>query len=96
MTLDSVQLKELETAIADSLFIKVEKWNLYLGDAGLAMDLAIECKANISQGAELSARKGLESVEVGLGSGDLKLPLARLVPSSQIFDLQEILEPYCR
>ena len=93
---DSSQIRELTIAIADRLFIQVGNWNLYLGDAGLAKDLAIECQANFEQGANVAARKSLESIQVKLGGGATTLPLSRLIPSNQLFDLEEILEPYCR
>ena len=94
--IDSSQINELAISIADRLFIQVEKWNLYLGDAGLAKDLAIECQANFEQGANVAAKKGLEAIQVKLGGGSTCLPLSRLIPSNQLFDLEEILEPYCR
>ena len=93
---DSSQIRELTIAIADRLFIQVGNWNLYLGDAGLAKELAIECQANFGQGANEAARKGLEAIQVKLGGGITSLPLSRLIPSNQLFDLEEILEPYCR
>ena len=93
---DSSQIRELTISIADRLFIQVGNCNLYLGDAGLAKDLAIECQANFEQGANLAARKGLEAIQVKLGGGLTELPLSRLIPSNQLFDLEEILEPYCR
>ena len=93
---DSSQINELALVIADRLFIQVGNWNLYLGDAGLAKDLAFECQANFEQGANVAARKGLEAIQVKLGGGNTRLPLSRLIPSSQFFDLEEILEPYCR
>ena len=95
-SIDSSQINELALSIADRLFIQVGNWNLYLGDAGLANDLAIECKANFEQGANLAARKGLEGIQVKLGGGNTQLPLAKLIPPNQVFDLEEILEPYCR
>ena len=94
--MDSSQINELAISIADRLFIQVGKWNLYLGDAGLAKDLAIECQANLDQGASDAAKKGLEAIQVKLGGGTTRLPLSRLIPSNQLFDLEEILEPYCR
>ena len=94
--MDSSQINELAISIADRLFIQVGKWNLYLGDAGLAKDLAIECQANLDQGANVAAKKGLEAIQVKLGGGTTILPLSRLIPSNQLFDLEEILEPYCR
>ena len=94
--IDSSQINELANSIGDQLFIQVGKWNLYLGDAGLAKDLAIECQANFEQGANFAAKKGLEAIEVKLGGGATSLPLSRLIPSNQLFELEEILEPYCR
>ena len=96
MTLEAAQLREIELLIADRLYIQVSAWNLYLGDAGLAKQLAIECSAYLKEGTAIAARKALESIQVQLGGGDLKLPLSRLIPSGQIFDLEEILDPYCR
>ena len=51
---------------------------------------------NFDQGANVSARKGLEAIQVKLGGGKMALPLSKLIPSNQFFDLEEILEPYCR
>ena len=95
-SINSSQINELAASIGDKLFIQVENWNLYLGDAGLAKDLAIECQANFEQGANISARKGLEAIQVTLGRGTTSLPLSKLIPPNQFFDLEEILEPYCR
>ena len=95
-SIDASQIRELEVLIADRLFIQVGNWNLYLGDAGLAKNLAIECQLNFQQGANVAARKALEAVQVKLGGGSTKLPLSRLIPPNQFFDLEEILEPYCR
>ena len=95
-SIDASQINELVVSIADRIFIQVGNWNLYLGDAGLAKDLAIECQANFDQGANAAAKKGLEAIQVKLGGGTTILPLSRLIPSNQLFDLEEILEPYCR
>ena len=93
---DSSQIRELTISIADRLCIQVGNWNLYLGDAGIAKDLAIECQANFKNGANVAARKGLEAIQVNIGGGKTTLPLSKLIPSNQLFDLEEILEPYCR
>ena len=45
-----MQISDLENIISEKVFIKVEKWNLYLGDAGLSRNLAIECIRNKNQG----------------------------------------------
>ena len=95
MTLESTKLRELELLIADNLYIQICSWNLYLGDAGIAKQLAIECSAFLDQGASIAARKALEAVNVQLGGGQTTLPLSSLIPSGQIFELEEILESYC-
>ena len=95
MSLDSTQLRELELAIADRIYIQVENWNLYLGDAGLSEALAMECQANLNEGASIAARKAVESLEVRLGGSDSKFPLSKLISSEQIFELEEILDAYC-
>ena len=87
MSLDPSTLRELELAIGDRLYIQVASWHLYLRDAGLAETLAIECNANLALGASVAARKALEAVQVQLAGGTTRLPLARLIPSGQIYDL---------
>ena len=96
MNLDQTQLRELQVSIADQIYIQVANWNLYLGDAGLAESLAVECSANLDQGASTASRLAIESVQVPLAGGSTRLPLSRLIPSAQLLDLEEILEPYCR
>lgn len=96
MSLDAAELRDLSAAISDRLFLQVAGWHLYLGDAGLAESLAIECSARIDQGAAIAARQALEALQVPLGGGSTKLPLARLVPAVQLRDLEEILEEHCR
>ena len=96
MTLNSADLRDLQISIGDRLYIQVASWHLYLRDAGLAETLAMECNANLDLGASVAARKALEAVQVQLAGGTTRLPLARLIPSGQIFDLEDILDPYCR
>ncbi|WP_269622333.1 DUF3181 family protein [Prochlorococcus marinus] len=96
MNIDSAQLRELQLAIADRIYLQVQNWNLYLGDAGLSEALAIECQAHFNDEANVAAQKALEGVEVVLGKGKTKLPLSNLVSSDQFFELEEILAPYCR
>jgi len=94
MTLSAQDLDALTRAIADRLYVQVANWNLYLGDAGLANQLAIECAARLDQGASVSARQALEAVQVPIGGGVTRLPLARLVPPGQLRDLEDVLAPY--
>jgi hypothetical protein len=95
MTLAARDLEDLSRAIADRLYVQVAGWHLYLGDAGLAQPLAIECAGRLEQGAAVCARLSLEALQVPIGGGATRLPLARLVPAGQLRDLEELLEPYC-
>lgn len=96
MNLSAGDLNDLEVALADRLYLQVAGWHLYLGDAGLAQTLAIECAARLDQGPAVCARQALEAVQVPIGAGSTRLPLARLIPAGQLRDLEEILEPFCR
>ena len=96
MSLPASELQDLEQALSDRLYIQINGWHLYLGDAGLAEPLAIECSSRIDQGAAIAARQSLEALQVPLGGGSTKLPLARLIPAVQLRDLEEILEEHCR
>lgn len=95
MRLAASELEELSRAIADRIYVQVAGWHLYLGDAGLAQTLAIECAARLDQGAEVCARQALEAVQVPIGGGVTRLPLARLVPAGQLRDLEDVLQPFC-
>lgn len=96
MTLSATELNELRDALADRLYLQVAGWHLYLGDAGLAQELAIECAARLDQGSGVCARQALEAVQVPIGGGSTRLPMARLIPAGQLRDLEDILEPFCR
>ncbi len=87
-----VQISDLENIISEKIFIKIEKWNLYLGDAGLARNLAIECISNSNKGSQEAAKLSLNTIKVKIGDGEKTIPLSNLVTSSQISDLEEILE----
>ena len=89
-----IQISELENIISDKIFIKIEKWNLYLGDAGLARHLAIECISNKDQGAIEAATISLKEINVKVGDGVKSIPLINLITSSQIFELEGILESF--
>ncbi len=95
MTINSSQLRELQNAISDRIYLQIENWNLYLGDAGLAEALSIECNAFISEGPEKASKKALESVQVQIGGNKSNLPLSRFVSSQQCFELEELLRTYC-
>ena len=87
-------ISDLENVISEKVFIKIEKWNLYLGDAGLARQLAIECISNKDQGALEAAKLSLKSINVKVGDGVNSIPLINLITHSQILELGEILESF--
>ena len=89
---NQILISDLENIISEKIFIKIEKWNLYLGDAGLARNLAIECISNINQGTLEAARISLNSIKVKVGDGDENIPLSSFVTNSQIYELGEILQ----
>ena len=89
-----IQISELANIISDKIFIKIEKWNLYLGDAGLSRNLAIECISNKDQGASEAAKISLKTINVKVGDGVKSIPLINLITSSQIVELEEILESF--
>ena len=88
------QISDLENIISEKVFIKIEKWNLYLGDAGLARNLAIECISNKDQGPLDAAKISLKAINVKVGDGVKVIPLINLITNSQILELEEILESF--
>ena len=89
-----IHISDLENLISDKVFIKIEKWNLYLGDAGLARNLAIECISNKGQGPLEAAKISLKAINVKVGDGVNSIPLINLITNSQILELEEILESF--
>ncbi len=87
-----MRISDLENIISEKIFIKIEKWNLYLGDAGLARNLAIECIGNFNKGIQEAAKLSLNTIKVKIGDGKETIPLSKLVTTSQISDLEEILD----
>ena len=89
-----IRISDLENIISEKVFIKIENWNLYLGDAGLARFLAIECISNKSHSPLEAAKISLKAINVKVGDGVNDIPLINLITSSQIFELEEILESF--
>ena len=87
-------ISDLENIISERIFIKIEKWNLYLGDAGLARKLAIECISNKDHGPLEAVKLSLNTINVKVGDGVKSIPLINLVTTSQILELEEILESF--
>jgi len=89
-----MRISDLENIISEKVFIKIEKWNLYLGDAGLARQLAIECIGNKDKGHFEAAKISLKAINVKVGDGVNSIPLINLITNSQILELEEILESF--
>ncbi len=89
-----ISISDLENVISEKVFIKIEKWNLYLGDAGLARSLAIECISNKDQGSLEAAKLSLKTINVKVGDGVNSIPLINLITKSQILELEDILESF--
>ena len=87
-------ISDLENLIAERICLKIEKWNLYLGDAGLARKLAIECLSNTLKGTKNAVEIALESVQVSIGDGSEKIVLSKFIINSQRKDLENILEDF--
>ena len=87
-------ISDLENLIAETICLKIEKWNLYLGDAGLARNLAIECLSNISKGIKNAVEISLDSVQVSIGDGSEKIALSKFIIISQKKDLENLLEDF--
>ncbi len=89
-----IRISDLENIISEKVFIKIEKWNLYLGDAGLSRHLAIECIGNKDHGPLEAAKLSLKAINVKVGDGVNSIPLFNLITNSQILELEEILESF--
>ena len=89
-----ILISDLENIISEKVYIKIEKWNLYLGDAGLARNLAIECISNKDKGPLEAAKLSLKAIKVKIGDGVDSIPLIKLITNSQILELEEILESF--
>ena len=94
MNSNNNSISDLESLIAEKICLKIERWNLYLGDAGLARQLAIECLSNISKGIKNTVEMALESVQVSIGNGSEKIALSKFIITSQKQDLENLLKDF--
>ena len=94
MGFNDATISDLEQLIGDQIYIKLENWNLYLGDAGLARKLAIECLSNIDNDSQEAARLSLEGLSVKISDGNKNIPLSSLITRAQINDLANIIESF--
>ena len=89
-----IRISDLENVISEKIFIKIENWNLYIGDAGLSRYLAVECISNKDKGPFEAAKLSLKAINVKVGDGVNSIPLINLITNSQILELEEILESF--
>ena len=94
MNSNNNSISDLENLIGEKICLNIEKWNLYLGDAGLARKLAIECLSNTSKGIKNAVEIALESIEVSIGDGSEKISLSKFIIASQKQDLEDLLEDF--
>ena len=94
MNSNNHSISDLENSIAETICLKIENWNLYLGDAGLARKLAIECLSNTSKGIKNTVEIALESIKVPIGDGSTKIALSKFIIASQKQELENLLEDF--
>ena len=94
MNANNNSISDLENLIAEKICLRIERWNLYLGDAGLARQLAIECLSNLSKGIKNAVDIALESIQVSIGDGTEKIALSKFIITSQKRDLENLLEDF--
>ena len=94
MNSNNNSISDLENLIAEKICLRIERWNLYLGDAGLARHLAIECLSNISKGIKNAIDLALESVQVSIGDGSEKIALSKFIIIAQKKELENLLEDF--
>tara|TARA_Y100000589_G_C26624003_1_gene415316 strand:+ start:128 stop:415 length:288 start_codon:yes stop_codon:yes gene_type:complete len=87
-------ISDLENLIAEKICLKIEKWNLYLGDAGLARRLALECLSNLSKGPAEAVEIAMRSISVSIGDGTESIILSKFVSGGQKKDLEDILKDF--
>ena len=87
-------ISELENLISERICLKIEKWNLYLGDAGLSRRLAMECISNMQMGIKAAAETSLKSISINIGGGNENISLFKFIAKSQVKELEDILEKF--
>ncbi len=87
-------ISDLESLISEKLCLRIEKWNLYLGDAGLSRKLAIECLRHLSNGSKKAAETAMDSIRVSIGDGIEEIVLSKFIIDSQKKDLENLLEDF--
>ena len=87
-------ISDLEHLISKTICLKIEKWNLYLGDAGLSRRLAVECISNMQMGIQAAAETSLKSININIGGGNENISLFTFIAKSQVKELEDILDEF--
>tara|TARA_Y100000589_G_scaffold275539_1_gene269680 strand:+ start:195 stop:482 length:288 start_codon:yes stop_codon:yes gene_type:complete len=87
-------ISDLENLISERICLKIEKWNLYLGDAGVSRRLAVECISNIQMGTQAAAETSLKSIHISIGGGNENISLYKFITKSQVRELEDILDKF--
>ena len=94
MNVNPSTISDLENLIAEKICLKIERWNLYLGDAGISRRLALECINNIQMGSQLAAETSLRSIYINIGGGNENISLYKFIAQSQVKELEDILDEF--
>ena len=94
MSVNDSTISDLENLISERIFIKIEKWNLYLGDAGFSRRLALECISNMQMGIQAAAETSLKSININIGGGNENISLFKFIAKSQVKELEDILDEF--
>ena len=94
MNENSSTISDLEHLISERICLKIEKWNLYLGDAGLSRRLAVECISNMQKDSQYAAETSLKSIFISIGGGNEKISLYKFIAKSQVKELESILDKF--
>lgn len=92
-------IESLAAEIAESIYIDIAKWHLYLGDAKLHIPLAEQLYPMLAADNALSEDKVLavlQDISIKVGGGRRELPLADLLPMQCQVNLMDLLEDYQR
>ena len=92
MNVNDSTISDLENLISERICLKIEKWNLYLGDVGLSRKLALECISNLQMGSQAAAETSLKSINISIGGGNENISLYKFIAKSQVKDLEDMLD----
>jgi hypothetical protein len=94
----SEAIETLAADIGERIYIDVANWHLYLREAHLHTSLAERFYPMMESNDlnEQSVQHVLAATVVGLGGGQVQLPLNQVIPTAVQADLVQLLEQYQR